>query len=367
VTVLETVRNNTIYEALDRKRASKLRDRYNGGSVRFFILTLFPWMLCAQDRPQFVWQGDVDGINVLHLRDNVVDVKVQQGAPVANQRFQFYDRLPQTQQDLKLEVRQGRGYVHIIDQPRLENGYTAAVSIEDRQEGAGFYSIALYWDASNRFFEGAHSPGRSDQLVWTGRVDEEALISCHAKACVSNATQGAPVAAESSKFSKALPNKDVEVALESALGRGQIRLVEQPRQTNDYTARVSIRDPQSGSAEYTFTLSWGRPSGKQLPQIATPERGLVWSGIVEGRVRVALQSGSSFSEVVQGKPIKGEHVEFIRPIPSRSDLQPVVKKLAGRGRVEIVEYPSHKNHYRLVFEITNSGEGADNYDIEVDW
>ena len=335
--------------------------------MRFLLFVLSPLILCAQDRPQFVWQGDVDGVDVLYLRDKVVDVKVLEGAPVANQRFQFYDRLPQTRQDLKLEIRQGRGYLHIIDQPRLENGYTAAVSIEDRQPGAAFYSIALYWDASNRFFEGAHSPGRSDQLVWTGRVDDEALISCQAKTCVSNATQGAPVAGESFKFSRPLPNKDVEVSLEGALGRGQIRLVEQPRQGNNYTARVSIRDPQSGSSEYTFTLSWGRPSGKQLPQITTAERGLVWSGTVEGRVRVALQSGSAFSEVVQGQPIKGEHVEFIRPIPSRSDLQPLLKKLVGRGRVEIVEYPSHTNHYRLVFEITDSGEGADNYEIEVDW
>jgi hypothetical protein len=335
--------------------------------VKFFTFLLFPWMLCAQDRPQFIWQGDVDGIDVLYLRDNVVNVKIQEGAPVANQVFKFYDRLPQTRQDLRLEVRQGRGYVHIVDQPRLENGYTAAISIEDRQAGTGFYSIALYWDASNRFFEGAHSPGRSDQLVWTGKVDDEALISCRGKMCESKATQGAPVTDESFKFSKPLPNKDVEVSLEGALGRGQIRLVEQPRQSNNYTARVSIRDPQSGSAEYSFTLSWGRPTGKQLPQIIAAERGLVWRGAVEGRVRVALQSGSAFSEVLQGKPIKGEHVEFIRPIPSRSDLQPIVKKLGGRGRVEIVEFPSQTNHYRLVFEITDSGEGADNYEIEVDW
>jgi hypothetical protein len=335
--------------------------------VKFFTFVLYPWILCAQDRPQFIWQGDVDGIDVLYLRDNVVNVKVQEGAAVENQVFRFYDRLPQTRQDLRLEIRQGRGYVHIIDQPRLDNGYTAAISIEDRQPGTGFYSIALYWDASNRFFEGAHSPGRSDQLVWTGKVDDEALISCRGKTCESKVIQGAPVANESFKFSKPLPNKDVEVSLEGALGRGQIRLVEQPRRANDYTARVSIHDPQSGSGEYSFTLSWGRPTGKQLPQIIAAERGLVWRGEVEGRVRVALQSGSAFSEVMEGKPIKGEHVEFVRPIPARSDLQPVVKKLVGRGRVEIVEFPSQTNHYRLVFEITDSGEGSGNYEIEVDW
>jgi len=42
-------------------------------------------------------------------------------------------------------------------------------------------------------------------------------------------------------------------------------------------------------------------------------------------------------------------------------------RIRGRGRVEIVEFPSQTNHYRLVFEITDTGEGADNYEIEVDW
>src|SRR5260370_2968650 len=279
-----TVQNEPSTDAtVEESCPSKFCARYNGSSVRFLLFVLLPWVLCAQDRPQFIWQGDVDGIDVLYLRDKVVDVKVLDGAPVANQRFQFYDRLPQTKQDLKLEIREGRGYVHIIDQPRLENGYTAAVSIEDRQPGTAFYSIALYWDASNRFFEGAHSPGRSDQLVWTGRVDDEALISCRAKTCVSSVTHGEPVAGESFEISRPLPNKDVEVSLESAMGRGQIRLVELPRQSPNYSARLSLRDPQSGSGEYSFTVSWGRPSGKQLPQLTAADRGLASLQPVEGR------------------------------------------------------------------------------------
>src|SRR5437899_529532 len=106
VTRSETVRNNTVGDAVAAGEICKtnprppfqLRARYNGSSVKIFTFLLFPWILCAQDRPQFIWQGDVDGIDVLYLRDNVVNVKVQEGAPAANQGFKFYDRLPQTRQ-----------------------------------------------------------------------------------------------------------------------------------------------------------------------------------------------------------------------------------------------------------------------------
>jgi hypothetical protein len=70
---------------------------------------------------------------------------------------------------------------------------------------------------------------------------------------------------------------------------------------------------------------------------------------------------------VQGAPIATEVVDILRPLPSRSDLQPTVKKLSGGGSVEIVEYPTEKNNYRLTFEISNSGSGPSRYEIEVDW
>jgi len=54
------------------------------------------------------------------------------------------------------------------------------------------------------------------------------------------AQHGAPVADEHFKFSKPLPDRDTEVRLEGQDGRGEIRLIEQPRERNHYTARVSI-------------------------------------------------------------------------------------------------------------------------------
>ena len=336
------------------------------------LLLLLTPLLPAQDRPQFTWQGEVDGIDILYLHANQLTVQIKDGAPVARQQYHFNAALPDSHQDARLEVREGRGFVHIVDQPRIENHYTLGISIEDRQPGSSFYSIALYWDASNQALE---RRVRADRLVWSGRVDEEAIISCQDKTCSSRADLGSPVAGEHFKFSRPLPHRDVEVTLEDIESRGEIQLLEQPSESNNYTVRVSIRDPRPGFGEYSFTLAWPRPSSKDAPSskqspapVVEAQRGLLWSGIVDGRARVTIKGSSSISEGFQGSaPISGERVDFSRPLPARSDLKPMVKKLSGSGRVDIVEYPTEKNNYQLVFEISNSEPGPSTYAIEVDW
>jgi hypothetical protein len=323
-------------------------------------------VLRAQDYPQFVWQGQVDGTAILHLVGKRLSVQIQDGAPVERQKFHFSDGLPETQQTVRVEVLEGRGYVHVLDRPSIENHYTLAVSIEDRQPGSSFYSIALYWDTSSNVFE--HGPEKNDQVAWTGRVDGSVVVSCHKQSCVSSVEQGAPVADEHFKFSRPLPDRDTEVRLEDPEGRGEVRLIEQPRQRNNYTARVSIHDPQGGAGEYSFALVWNRQgSQKGGPIPDATGRGFLWTGTVDGRVRVTLKGGASFSEIVEGAPISAEHGQMLRPLPARADLMPAIQKLRGRGRVAIVESPSEKNNYRLVFEIDDPEPGADYYEIELDW
>jgi hypothetical protein len=333
--------------------------------------------LGAQGRaaPQFVWQGQVDGIAILHLQGRGLTVQIQQGDPVERQQFRFADALPDARQKVRVEVREGRGYVHVIDQPSVDNHYTLALAIEDRQAGKAFYSIALYWDTSNNGYD--REAGKTDKVTWSGRVDHAAVISCQKKTCVSNPERGAahsaPVADEHFKFSKPLPDHDTEVRLEELDGRGEIQLVEQPRESNQYTARVSIRDLGVGAGDYSFTLVWKRPTAKDPGPIPEPAgRAFRWTGRVDGRMRVTIQGGASFSEVVEGARVTadqggGEHAEMLRPLPARSDLMPVVRKLRGRGQVAIVESPSEKNNYRLIFEIDDPEPGADDYEVELDW
>lgn len=332
----------------------------------------------AQDRPQFVWEGQVDGAVILHLAGKRLSVEVSSGAPVEREKFHFSDALPEVQQNAHLEVLEGRGYAHVVEQPTIDNHYTLLVAIEDRQPGSSFYSLALYWDTSDNPFEHRE---KTDRVSWAGRVGQDAIISCHARTCVSSGEIGAPpgagVTEERFKFSHPLPDREVDVRLEEPDGRGEIRLIEQPRASNDYTARVEVRDPLPGSGEYSFVLVWDRESAKEEKGSKNPAesaqpfepvgRGFLWSGTVSGRVRVTLEGGASFSQVIAGPPLEREDSEILRPLPQRADLKPQIRKLAGRGQVSIVETPSEKNHYRLIFEIDDPGPGAAGYQIEVDW
>jgi len=339
--------------------------------VRLFVSALIltsAYAVLGQDvRPDFVWQGQVDGLALLYLRGDKLEVHIQDGGPITGQQYHFSHPLPAAREDIRLRVLEGRGYVHIVERPSIDNQFTLVVSIEDRQPGSSFYSIALSWDPSHRFFEPKRPGEKIESITWSGRVDEEAIVSCQAKSCTSSAPRGAPVARERFKLSRPLPNQQVEVTLADKQGRGEIRLVEQPTERNHYTARVSIRDPETGSSDYSFKLEWTRTNGKQPLPLSTVGRGLLWSGSVNGRVRVTVHGGAAFSQALESSHLENARAEILSPLPARSDLDPVVKILKGRGLTVIIERPSEQNNYQLVFEIADPGPGPDAYEIEADW
>lgn len=339
--------------------------------MRLFVSVLIltsSYAVLAQDvRPGFVWQGQVDGLALLYLRGDKLQVQIQEGGPVAGQQYRFSHPLTASRQDVRLRVLEGRGYVHIVEQPRIDNQFTLVLSIEDRQPGSSFYSIALYWDSSERFFEPRRRGEKIESITWSGRVDEEAMVSCQSRSCTSAAAHGAPVAGERFKLSRPLPNQPVEVTLADKQGRGEVRLVEQPSERNHYTARVSIHDSEPGSSDYSFRLDWSRPNGKEPPPLSTVGRGLLWTGTVTGRVRVTVRAGAAFSQALESGRLENTRAEVLAPLPARSDVEPAVKILRGRGQAAIIERPTEQNSYQLVFEITDPGPGSDAYEVEADW
>ena len=339
--------------------------------MRIFSLFWLCPLLLAQDQPQMVWEGQVDGVIVLRVRGNRIDIEERQGLPVQRQRFRFFERLPDSRQNARLAVVEGRGHARILEQPRLENNYTLSVLIEDPQGGSSFYSLAFYWESGGRFF-GPATPGpassseRGESLTWSGRVDGEAIVSCRREECVAEAARGGAVTRERFRFSRPLPARDTQVSLDRTEGRGQIRLIQQPREENDFTAQVAIRDPQGGAGDYSFSLVWSRPP-RDDTGFAFARRGMVWSGRVDGRIRVIVEGSSARVAVMDGAPVASERADFARSLPARDNPNATVRRLRGRGRVEIVEYPSRRNGYRLIFEIDDSGGGADHYEVEVGW
>ena len=339
-----------------------------GRSGRLTLVALAAAALLPGQSPQFVWEGVVDGTSILSIRGNRVQIEDREGLPVERQRYRFFERLPDSRLDARVEVREGRGYVRILQQPRVDNHYTLAVSVEDRQGGSSFYSLEFYWDASRGgFFGGFPSTPANvegDRLVWSGRVDDEVMVECRREECRTEAVRGGPVTRERFRFSRPLPVRDTAVSLEGVQGRGEVRLIQQPRDENGYVARVRIRDHQGGAGDYSFTLLWTRPArGEET----FARRGMVWSGRVDGRVRVIVRGREAAVEVVSGGPVSAGRASFYRDLPARDNQFATVRRLRGRGRVELVEYPGRRNGYRLVFEIDDGSGGAGDYEVEVGW
>jgi hypothetical protein len=178
--------------------------------------------------------------------------------------------------------------------------------------------------------------------------------------------RGAPVMRERVEFSRPLPQREVRVNLDEVDGRGEVELIDQPSELNNYTARVRIRDRQGGAGDYAFSLFWTPPTRGEPERLFT-RPGLIWSGRVDGTVRVTVDDGRAAAQVVSGGAVLGERANFLRSFPRRSAENVEVKKLRGRGRVEVVEYPAARNGYRLVFEINDRDGGADEYEVEVGW
>jgi hypothetical protein len=325
--------------------------------------TLAAALLCGQDSPQLIWQGEVADGCVLHIRGNRVDAAAECLAPGSRPRFHFYARLPERRQQVRLEVVEGRGSVRVLEQPRLDNQYTLTVRIEDRQPGSSLYSLAFHWEPDRIFTK---PRGRREKLTWRGRVEGETIVSCRGRTCEARLPDGGPIAGGEARFTKPLPSREVAVNLEQSDGRGQIRLVGQPRESNGYAAQVLISDPQRGSSEYRFTLVWTQPRRGDA-DFGLLRRGMVWSGRVDGSVRVAVEGHAAMSQALSGQPPQAERVEFLRGLPPLDNPNCTLERLQGRGSAKIVEYPSARNHFRLVFEIDDPPPGADTYEIELRW
>ena len=277
-----------------------------------------------------------------------------------------------------MQIGQSRGRVRIVSQPRPDNNYTLSVQIEDLSSGRAMYSLAFFWRLPDRkspssWLDAGINPPRQrnlqrgeDRVTWSGRVDDEAIIECRGRECRPQQVRGANVERDRYTFTNPLPDREMRVSLDDVQGRGETQLIEQPNSGNGYAARVRIRDRQGGAGDYAFSLYWSAPRASE-PDRLFAKPGAWWSGTVDGTVRVWLNGTSGGSEAVSGAPVTDERIRFDRPAPNSNAPNLAVRKIRGRGRVEIVEFPSTRNNGRVVIEIADTSGGADRYEIEIGW
>jgi hypothetical protein len=263
-----------------------------------------------------------------------------------------------------------------------------------------------YYDQGRRDTrgDGVQTRGRANdragygEMIWTGTVDQEAVVEIRGRRAMTRTVRGQRVLGERAEFSSAMP-RNAMVRIEDAQGRGRVELVQQPDQYGG-VALVRILDDQGGAAQYSFKLVWddgsGAFSGSGVPSrtdpyhasqsgVLTPGSGgygnsgygnsgsgaganlMRWSGRVDGRVRVSVQGDRAWTTRVQGGPVVGEQVNFGGALPNRNLSDVNVRKLQGRNDVQMIQRPSPENGYTFIFEINDSDSGADDYVVEVNW
>lgn len=99
-------------------------------------------------------------------------------------------------------------------------------------------------------------PPVTGRVFWRGKVDIETQLYIKGGNLETRVTAGPNWGGESSSFTSPLPSRPVSVGVYKRKGRGNVRVLQQPSKTNDFTAVIQILDPDSGAKDYELDIVW---------------------------------------------------------------------------------------------------------------
>ena len=99
--------------------------------------------------------------------------------------------------------------------------------------------------------------GDEGQLSWRGDVDDVAEIRLQGRRVEYRTRSGEPLRnVRYDLRGDGLPRRPITLALDVVKGRGSVIVVEQPNQSNGFTAILRVIDRRSGYGDYDFDLRW---------------------------------------------------------------------------------------------------------------
>ena len=219
------------------------------------------------------WRGRVDDYVELNIQGNRVRSREREGSQTLNEQVSFSNPLPRADVTVSVRKRNGRGQVSVVQQPNQSNNYTAIIKIDDNQGGADNYEIEMDWNGNydSRNYgvydrsrnDGVYGRSGNDQsysgpgtMSWIGRVDDYVELNIQGNRVRSREREGSQTLNEQVSFSNPLPRANVTVSVRKRNGRGRVSVVQQPNQSNNYTAIVKIDDNQGGADDYEIEMEW---------------------------------------------------------------------------------------------------------------
>jgi hypothetical protein len=134
-------------------------------------------------------------------------------------------------------------------------GRSRSDGIYDRSRSDRIYDRSrnkdLYGRSGNN--QSYRGPGT---MTWRGRVDDYVELNIQGNRVRSREREGSQTINEQVSFSNPLPRADVAVSVRKRNGRGRVSVVQQPNQSNNYTAIVKIDDEKGGADDYEIEMEW---------------------------------------------------------------------------------------------------------------
>ncbi len=167
-----------------------------------------------------------------------------------------------------------------------------------------------------------------------------------------------------------------------------LRMVEDNRPVSELRDSVSVlRNEMARMDQYAFGRSerrrlydlvqnaeaelGGRPGGRtggsygNYGNYGTSGK-MHWSGRVDDEIVVMIQGSRASVRTVTGGQMRNEDFSFDSPLP-RQEVKMNLRKLNGRGSVDLIEEPSRRNDYSAVVRIRDKKSGTDDYEFELSW
>lgn len=94
------------------------------------------------------------------------------------------------------------------------------------------------------------------RVYWRGMVDDKVQLVIRGNLIETRTMSGQAYPDGTFSFTALLPTREVNVGVTKSRGRGNVRVLQQPSQANDYTAVVEIVDSGGGAREYQLDIFW---------------------------------------------------------------------------------------------------------------
>jgi len=97
------------------------------------------------------------------------------------------------------------------------------------------------------------------KTFWTGTVDDDVQLHVRGSDVETKTISGKENEKGLYSFTKALPKQTrIRVGVRIKSGRGKVHVMQQPDETNEYTAIIEIKDEDGGAKPYSLEIYWYR-------------------------------------------------------------------------------------------------------------